>query len=136
MVSQRPRRYLQTFLDPAASFSQSMSPYRSTTTPFTPEIITCLRTCTSRTPLFSNSTSIFDFLPGTLRGLDPPKKMRIECLHLPGGWYRGSISHQRSNYIGFCPRLTTCLDKGANSSPPKWTYLIEGVNSSPQNGLI
>ena len=34
MVSQRPGRYLKTFLDPVASFSQSMSPYRSTTTPF------------------------------------------------------------------------------------------------------
>ena len=28
--------------------------------------------------------------------------MRIECLHLQKGWYRGSISHQRSNYVGFC----------------------------------
>ena len=35
-------------------------------------------------------------------GLDPSKKMRMECLHLQMGWYRGSISRQRSNYVGFC----------------------------------
>jgi hypothetical protein len=52
--------------------------------------------------VFPNSISIFDFLAGTLRGLDPPKKMRMECLHLQTGWYRGSISRQRSNSAGFC----------------------------------
>ena len=38
MASRRPQRYLETFLDPVASFSQSMSPYRSTATPFIPKI--------------------------------------------------------------------------------------------------
>ena len=40
MASQRPQRYLETFLEPVASFSQSMSPYRATPTPFTPKIMT------------------------------------------------------------------------------------------------
>ena len=51
---------------------------------------------------FSKHNLRFDFLAGTLRGLDPPKKMRIECLHLQMGGYRGSISHQKFNYVGFC----------------------------------
>ena len=41
-------------------------------------------------------------LAGTLSGLDPSKKMHIECLHLQMGGYGGSISHQRSNFVGFC----------------------------------
>ncbi len=36
--SRRPGRYLKTFLTPVASFSQSMSPWRATTTPFSPKI--------------------------------------------------------------------------------------------------
>ena len=40
MASRRPQRYLETFLEPVASFSQSMSPYRATPTPFTPKIMT------------------------------------------------------------------------------------------------
>ena len=39
MASRRPGRYLETFLEPVASFSQSMSPYRATPTPFTPKIM-------------------------------------------------------------------------------------------------
>ena len=38
MASQRPGRYLETFLEPVASFSQSMSPWRATATHFRPEI--------------------------------------------------------------------------------------------------
>ena len=56
MVSQRPRRYLKTFLDPVASLSQSMSPFRSTTTPFTPETTKSFQTHPSQTPIFPNST--------------------------------------------------------------------------------
>ncbi len=33
MASQRPGRYLETFLEPVASFSQSMSPFQTMTTP-------------------------------------------------------------------------------------------------------
>ena len=39
MASRRPGRYLKTFLEPVAPFSQSMSPYRPTTTPFIPKIV-------------------------------------------------------------------------------------------------
>ena len=45
MASRRSGRYLETFLEPVASFSQSMSPYRSTTTPFTPKITLFLCSC-------------------------------------------------------------------------------------------
>ena len=40
MLSQRSRRYLKTFLEPVASFSQSMGPFRATAIPFIPKIIT------------------------------------------------------------------------------------------------
>ena len=88
-------------LRPVASFSQSMSPWRAMATPFTPEMTSTFRTFTSQITYFPNSISIFDFWAGPLRGLDPSKKMRIECLHLQKGWHRGSISHQRSTYVGF-----------------------------------
>ena len=39
MVSRRPGRYLKTFLDPMASLSFNMGPWRATATPFTPQII-------------------------------------------------------------------------------------------------
>ena len=39
-------------LEPVASFSQSMSPWRSTATPFTPKITKCVRTCTSHVTTF------------------------------------------------------------------------------------
>ena len=35
----RPRRHLESFLEPVASFSQSMSPWRAMATPFMAEII-------------------------------------------------------------------------------------------------
>ena len=38
MVSRRPGRYLKTFLEPVASFSLSMSPWRAMGTPFVPKI--------------------------------------------------------------------------------------------------
>ncbi len=40
MASQRPGRYLETFLEPVASFSQSISPYRPMAIPFVPNITT------------------------------------------------------------------------------------------------
>ena len=43
MASQRPQRYLKTFLEPVAPSSLNMSPYRATATPFVPNIITFLR---------------------------------------------------------------------------------------------
>ena len=39
MASQRPGRYLKTFLEPTASFSQSMGPFRATATPFMPKTV-------------------------------------------------------------------------------------------------
>ena len=38
MVSRRPGRYLKTFLEPVPSFSQSISPFRATATPFMSKI--------------------------------------------------------------------------------------------------
>ena len=55
MASRRSGRYLETFLDPVASFSQSMSPYRATATPFTPKIMIFCRPATSVNPPFSSS---------------------------------------------------------------------------------
>ena len=55
MASRRPGRYLETFLEPVASFSQSMSPYRATPTPFTPKIMTFSLPATSvNRPISSN----------------------------------------------------------------------------------
>ena len=55
MASRRPGRYLKTFLEPVASFSQSMSPYRATPTPFTPKIMTFSLPATSvNRPISSN----------------------------------------------------------------------------------
>ena len=102
MASRRPRRYLKTFLEPVASFSQSMSPFRAMATPFVPEITKSYRTLSSRITDFLNLFSFFDFLAGTLRGLDPSQKMHIDCTHLQKGWYGGSISHQRLILLGFC----------------------------------
>ena len=102
MVSQRPGRYLKTFLEPVASFSQSMSPFRAMATPFVPEITKSYRTLSSRITDFLNLFSFFDFLAGTLRGLDPSQKMHIDCTHLQKGWYGGSISHQRLILLEFC----------------------------------
>ena len=56
VVSQRPGRYLETFLDPVAPFSQSISPSRPTTTPFSPDIT---KFCRTRPP------QSLDFLPLT-----------------------------------------------------------------------
>ncbi len=39
MASRWPGRYFRTFLEPMASFSQSISPYRATATPFIPKIM-------------------------------------------------------------------------------------------------
>ena len=39
LASQRPRSHLKTFLEPVASFSQSMSPFRATPPPFMPKSI-------------------------------------------------------------------------------------------------
>ena len=39
-VSRRPGRYLKTFVEPVASFSQSISPFRAMATPFVPNITT------------------------------------------------------------------------------------------------
>ena len=38
MASQSPRNHLKTFLEPVASFSQSLGPFRATATPFMPKI--------------------------------------------------------------------------------------------------
>ena len=95
MVSQKPGRYLKTFLEPVASFSQSMSPFRAMATPFVPEITKYYRTLVSRITDFLNLFSFFYFLAGALRGLDPSQKMHIDCTHLQKGWYGGSIFHQR-----------------------------------------
>ena len=46
IASQRPGRYLETFLEPVASFSQSMSLWRSMATTFTPKMTSTVRTCT------------------------------------------------------------------------------------------
>ena len=48
IASQRPRRPPETFLEPVASFSQSISPWRSMATPFIPKMISFVRTCTSQ----------------------------------------------------------------------------------------
>ena len=45
MASRRPGRHLKIFLEPVASFSQSMGPYRATATPFTPKIAHFLCFC-------------------------------------------------------------------------------------------
>ena len=102
MVSRKPGRHLKTFLEPVASFSQSMGPFRAMATPFMPEVTKSYRTLISRITDFPNSFSFFDFLAGTLRGLDPSKKMHIDCPHLQKGGYGGSISHQRLICLGFC----------------------------------
>ena len=102
MASLRPGRYLETFLEPVASFCQSMSPWRAMATPFMPEITKYYRTFMSQISDFPNSFSFFDFLAGTLRGLDPSQKMHIDCTHLQKGGYGGSISHQRLFFFGFC----------------------------------
>ncbi len=39
MASQSPRSHLKTFLEPAASFSQSLGPYRPTATPIMPKLL-------------------------------------------------------------------------------------------------
>ena len=55
MASRRSERYLETFLDPVAPFSQSMSPYRAPATPFTPKMMIFRRPATSVNPPFSSS---------------------------------------------------------------------------------
>ena len=42
MASQKPRSHLKTFLEPVASFYQSMSPFQATATPFIPKIVSCV----------------------------------------------------------------------------------------------
>ena len=100
MVSRRPGRYLKTFLEPVASFSQSMSPFRAMATPFMPEITKYHRTPISRITDFPNLFSFFDFLVGTLSGLDPRQKIHIDCPQLQTGVCGGSISHQRLFLVG------------------------------------
>ena len=99
-VSRRPGRYLETFLEPVALFCQSTSPWRAMATPFMPKITEYYRTLVSQITDFPNSFSISDFLTDTLRGLDPSKKMHIDCPHLQKGGYGGSISHQRLIFKG------------------------------------
>ena len=53
MTSQRPGRYLETFLESVASFFQSMSPFRAMATPSTPEITKYDRTFMSQITDFS-----------------------------------------------------------------------------------
>ena len=102
MVSQRPQRYLKTFLNPVAPFSQSMSPFRAMATPFIPKTTKYHRTLIYQITDFLNLFSFFDFLADTLSGLDPSQKMHIDCTHLQKGWYGGSISHQRLILLEFC----------------------------------
>ena len=59
MPSQKPRRYLKTFLEPVALFSQSMSPFRATATPFIPNITTFTSSITSHNPQKISSTTHF-----------------------------------------------------------------------------
>ena len=85
MLFRRPGRYLKTFLEPVASFSQSMSPFRATATPFIHKITKDHRTIISQITIFPNSFSISDFWAGTLSGLDPSQQMHIDCPQLQTG---------------------------------------------------
>ena len=102
MVSQRSGRYLKTFLEPVASFSQSISPFRAMATPFIPKIPNIIELSSPRSLSFPNSFYFFYFLATTLSGLDPSQKMHIDCPHLQKRGYGGSISQQRLILLGFC----------------------------------
>ena len=79
-----------------------------------------------RSLIFPNAISVFVPLAGTLSGLDPSKKMRIERRHLQKRGYRGSISHQRFNYVGFCFDMVSlslslpwAFSRRASAVPPR-----------------
>ena len=59
MASQRPRRHLETFLEPVAPSSLNMSPYRAMATPFMPDIVTFMTFISSRQPRDSVDRPVF-----------------------------------------------------------------------------
>ena len=74
MASRRPGRYLKTFLEPTASFCQSMSPCRATATPFMPEITKYYGTLMSQITDFPKLFLIFLFFGGYFEWVRPIPK--------------------------------------------------------------
>ena len=91
------QRDLEGFLEPMASFSQSMSPWRATATHFMSKITSNFRSCTSQITYVEGETLFFEFLVPTMGGQDPSNKMRIEILR---GGYGGSIYHNLNFKVG------------------------------------
>ena len=93
MASRRSGRHLKTFLEPVASVSQSISPWRSMATPFTPKTtqhFDLFRTCTSHTTHFPKLDLNSSPHSPPSNFLDPSQRVHIECLHL----LRGGMSAQ------------------------------------------
>ena len=62
------QRDLEGFLEPMASFSQSMSPWRATATHFMSKITSNFRSCTSQITYVEGETLFFEFLVPTMGG--------------------------------------------------------------------
>ena len=102
MVSQRSRSHLKTFLEPVASFSQSISPFRGMATPFMPEITKYHRTPISWITDFPNSFSFSLLFGGYFEGVRPISKDTHRLPPSPKGVVWGSIFHQRLILSVFC----------------------------------
>ena len=108
MASRRPGRYLETFLEPAASLWLSMSPWRATATPFVPKMINMFADFWKRhTPshvLFNIFSKNVPTVPLSL-GLTHPKRCSTK---LCAGKYQKffGISHLRPTFRKHSSRMS------------------------------
>ena len=83
MVSRRSGRHLEAFLEPMASFSQSMSLWRAMATPFMPKIIDFYAFWVLNLLLLSMFFFENEFLVRDWPPLTGVRQMRNDILHLP-----------------------------------------------------